>query len=506
MLARPPRTLHLRHYFRLSNLISPSNSRTMSSITKYNAIVIGSGQAGTPLAVAFAKAGQKTALIERAHIGGCCVNEGCTPTKTLIASGRAAYLARRGQDYGIHTNGALKGPNQIEVDMLKVRQRKRDIVDSFRGGNESRAKGAGVDILMGEASFTDERTIEVKLNDGGVAKVVGEKIFINTGERPAPLKLVGIDKIDRAKILDSTSVQEVDAVPGHLVVIGGGYVGVEFAQLFRRLGADVTILQRGKQLLPREDKEVADSLMDILKEDGLTIHLDTNASSISTSLDGSLSIRVSTAEGEKVIQGTHILSAAGRIPNTEVLNLSAAGITTNPRGYIVSNDFLETSAPNIYVLGDVKGPPAFTHISYDDFRIIRANVLNQSTTSTKLSIKDRLVPYVVYTDPQLGHIGLHEHEARAKYPERKIKTAKMPMSYVARALETDESRGMMKAVIDNETGQILGFTCLGIEGGEVMSIVQTAMMGGVSYEKLRDAVWAHPALAESLNNIWGFLD
>lgn len=480
--------------------------RTMSNQTKYDAIIIGSGQAGTPLAGACAKMGQKTALIERTHIGGCCVNEGCTPTKTMVASGRAAYLARRGQDYGIHTNGTLKGQNEIKVDMLKVRQRKRDIVGSFRGGNENQTKDAGVDILMGEARFVDERTIKVKMDDGSEKTVMGEKIFINTGARPVPPKLKGLEKIDLTKVLDSTSVQELDVVPGHLVVIGGGYVGIEFAQLFRRLGAEVTILQRGKQLLQREDKEVADALMEILKEDGLTIHLESSASSISTSSTGSFDLKVQTKDDEKVINGTHILFAAGRIPNTEALDLPAAGITTDARGYIVSNDLLETSAKNIYVLGDVKGPPAFTHISYDDFRIIRTNVLNSSATSTKLSIKDRLVPYVVYTDPQLGHVGLHEHEARAKYPKRKIKTAKMPMSYVARALETDESRGMMKAVIDEESGQILGFTCLGIEGGEIMSIVQMAMVGRVSYEKLRDAVWAHPALAESLNNIWGFLE
>ncbi|OBT97874.2 hypothetical protein VE01_03938 [Pseudogymnoascus verrucosus] len=480
--------------------------RTMSNITKYDAIIIGSGQAGTPLAGAFAKTGQKTALIERTHIGGCCINEGCTPTKTMVASGRSAYLARRGQDYGIHTNGTLKRPNEIKVDMLKVRQRKRDIVDSFRQGSENRTKDAGVDIVIGEAKFVDERTIEVKMGDGSEKRVMGEKIFINTGARPVPPKLKGLENIDPTKVLDSTSVQELDVVPAHLVVIGGGYVGVEFAQLFRRLGAKVTILQRGEQLLQREDKEVADALLEILKEDGLTINLYSSASSISTSSTGSFDLNVQTEDGEKAINGTHILFAAGRIPNTDALNLPAAGITTNARGYIVSNDFLETSAKNIYVLGDVKGPPAFTHVSYDDFRVIKANVLNSSGTSTKLSIKDRLVPYVVYTDPQLGHIGLHEHEARAKYPERKIKTAKMPMSYVARALETDESRGMMKAVVDGESGQILGFTCLGIEGGEIMSIVQMAMIGNVSYEKLRDAVWAHPALAESLNNIWGFLE
>lgn len=478
----------------------------MSNKANYNAIIIGSGQAGTPLAVAFAKSGQRTALIERTHVGGCCINEGCTPTKTMIASGRAAYLAKRGQDYGISTSGALKGQNEVKVNMLKVRQRKRDIVDSFRGGSEKRARDAGVDVIMGEASFIDAKTMKVKMTDGSEKTVVGEKIFINTGERPVPPKLAGVDKIDQTKVLDSTSIQELDVVPGHLVVIGGGYVGVEFAQLFRRLNAQVTIVQRGGQLLPREDKEVADTLMEILKEDGITVHLSSSPTSISATSKESFDLKVSTTNGEKTINGTHILFAAGRMPNTEALNLPAASITTNSKGYIVSNDFLETSVENVYVLGDVKGPPAFTHISYDDFRVIKANILNSSKSSTKLSIKDRLVPYVVYTDPQLGHIGLHEHEARAKYPQKKIKTAKMPMSYVARALETDETRGMMKAVVDDESGHILGFTCLGMEGGEVMSIVQTAMMGGVSYEKLRDAVWAHPSLAESLNNIWGSLE
>jgi pyruvate/2-oxoglutarate dehydrogenase complex dihydrolipoamide dehydrogenase (E3) component len=506
MLTLLPRLRFHASHFKHKSLTSPKFIRTMSTPTKYDAIIIGSGQAGTPLAGAFAKAGQKTALIERTHIGGCCVNEGCSPTKTMVASGRAAYLARRGPDYGVYTNGAVQGQNEIKVDMLKVRQRKRDIVDSFRGGNENRTKDAGVDILMGEARFVDEKTINITTDDGS-RKITGEKIFINTGERPVPPKLEGLEKINPTRVLDSTSVQELDVVPGHLVVIGGGYVGAEFAQLFRRLGAEVTIIQRGQQLLQREDKEVADTLMEILREDGLKIHLNSSASSITTSSTGSFDLKIKSKDGEeRVINGTHILFAAGRIPNTEALNLPAAGVATNAKGYIVSNDFLETTTPNIFVLGDVKGPPAFTHISYDDFRIIKGNVLNPSASSIKLSIKDRLVPYVVYTDPQLGHIGLHEHEARANYPERKIKTAKMPMAYVARALETDESRGMMKAVIDEETGHILGFTCLGIEGGEVMSVVQMAMIGGVRYEKLRDAVWSHPSLAESLNNIWGFLE
>jgi pyruvate/2-oxoglutarate dehydrogenase complex dihydrolipoamide dehydrogenase (E3) component len=493
-----------------------------STPTPYDALIIGSGQAGTPLAGAFAKAGQKTALIEKVHIGGCCVNEGCTPTKTMIASGRVAHLMRRGQDYGISGSFEAKTEgfsstsygNSVFVNMLKVRERKREIVKSFRGGNESRTQSAGVDVLMGDASFVDAKTVKIAMNDGTEKIVKGEKIFINVGERPAPPKLEGIERvvsIATSRVLDSTSIQEIDEIPEHLVVVGGGYVGVEFAQLFRRFGSKVTIIQRGKQLLPREDPEVAESLLKILEGDGLEVKLETVAERILPIYNEGFELFIRTKGGaEEVITGTYILFAAGRIPNTDTLNLEAAGIKTNARGHIESNEFLETSAEGVYAMGDVRGPPAFTHISYDDFRIIKANLISSPHTQgkeiSKLSTKNRLVPYVVYTDPQLGHIGLHEHEARTLFPSRSIKIAKMPMNYVARALETDESRGMMKAVVDGETGEILGFTCLGIEGGELMAVVQVAIMGGVTWERLRDAVWAHPSLAESLNNLWGFLE
>ena len=475
----------------------------MATSSQYEVIIIGSGQSGTPLAAAFAKAGQRTALIERKNIGGSCINEGCTPTKTLIASGRIAYLVRRGPDYGIHTGEHEANVNAAAVDMLKVRQRKRNIVASFRGSSETKIEDAGVDLLRGEATFVDEKTLEYKDSGGNVRTVQGQKIFINVGERPTPPLLEGISSVDENRVLDSTSIQELDEVPGHLVVIGGGYVGVEFAQLFRRLGAQVTIIQHGTQLLPREDKEIAHLLQDIFREDGLTVHLNSDTVRIAPSPSG-FTLYFHSNNCDQTVEGTHILFATGRIPNTDRLKPEAAGIDTDKKGYIITNEYLETSSPSTFAIGDVKGPPAFTHISYDDFRILRSNML--SSPPTRLSIKDRIVPYVVFTDPQLAHVGLHEKEARVKFPNKKIQTAKMPMAYVARALETDESRGMMKAVVDGDTGLILGFSCLGIEGGEIMSSVQIAMVGNVPYQKLRDAVLAHPTLAESLNNIWGSLE
>ncbi|PWY83568.1 FAD-dependent pyridine nucleotide-disulfide oxidoreductase [Aspergillus heteromorphus CBS 117.55] len=457
----------------------------MSTTTKYGAIIIGSGQGGTPLARALAEAGYNTALIEREHIGGCCVNDGCTPTKTMIASGRVAHLSRLGPEYGVHMAGPSKSVrrNEVTIDMTKVRQRKRDI-----------------------ASFVGERTLNVVMGDGSQRVVSGETIVINTGCRPVVPPLKGLEKVDRPRILDSTSIMELGEVPEHLVVVGGGYIGVEFGQLFRRLGARVTIVHRGGQLLPREDKELADALLDIFREDHIAVHLETTPTGVSSGAKGSFDVSIRDKYGEAVLKdASHILFAAGRVPNTERLNAAVAGVKTDAKRYVVTNEFLETSAPGIYAIGDIRGPPAFTHISYDDFRVLRSALLPSPQTASKLSVKDRLVAYVAYTDPQFAHVGLHEHEAREKFPDRTILTAQMPMTYVARALETAETRGAMKAVVDGDTGHILGFSCLGAEGGELMSVVQVAMIGNLHYQKLQDAVLAHPTFAESLNNLWGSL-
>jgi pyruvate/2-oxoglutarate dehydrogenase complex dihydrolipoamide dehydrogenase (E3) component len=453
----------------------------------HDAIIIGAGQSGGPLAGALAKAGRKTALVERKHVGGTCINEGCTPTKTMVASARVAYLARRGADYGIRT-----GP--ISVDMVRVRQRKRDIVASFRGGSERGLATAGVDLIRGEAAFTGPHSIEVRLNEGGSRMLEAPIIVVDTGARPARPALDGLESVPA---LDSTSIMELDAVPEHLLVLGGGYIGLEFGQMFRRFGSRVTIVQRDKQLLPREDADVAEALTQILREDGVDVLLSTQAVRVSGQ-GGGIGLVVRSADGERTLAGSHLLVAVGRVPNTDRLNPAAAGIATDARGFVRANERLETNVPGVYVTGDVNGGPAFTHISYDDYRVLRTNLLQGGrTTTTK-----RLVPYTVFVDPQLARVGLSEEDARRQGLD--VRVARMPMSHVARALEVDESRGLMKAVVGRDD-QILGFTVLGIEGGELMAAVELAMMGRLPYTALRDAIFAHPTLAESLNNLFASL-
>jgi pyruvate/2-oxoglutarate dehydrogenase complex dihydrolipoamide dehydrogenase (E3) component len=458
----------------------------------YGSIVIGSGQAAVPLAMALAKAGSKIALIEQTHVGGTCINEGCTPTKTMVASARVAYLSRRSADYGVVADVKEK------VDMSVVQRRRRDIVASFRSGSEARVKKTeGLDLLMGRARFTGDKQVEVDMNDGGKISLTAENIFINVGARPSQLQVSGIETIP---VLNSTTIMELEVIPDHLLIIGGGYIGLEFGQMFHRYGSKVTIVHRGAHLLSREDDDVADAIADILRQDGIEILLQTTPTNVKKAADGSLLLTVHGSEGERVLTGSHLLAAAGRTPNTDLLNLQATRIQLDDRGYVKTNDRLQTSVPGIYALGDVKGGPAFTHISYDDFRIIKTNLLDNGSASTR----DRQVPYTVFIDPQLGRVGLTETEARKR--GLKIRVASMPMTYVARALEVDESRGFMKVVVDAEHGQILGCAVLGLEGGEMMATIQVAMMGKLPYQTLRDATFAHPTLAESFNNMFGMLD
>jgi len=450
-------------------------------------LIIGSGQAGNPLATTFAGAGKQTVLVERDHLGGTCVNVGCTPTKTMIASGRVAWLARRAAEYGVETG-------DISVDMRVVRQRKRDIVKEWRSGPESRLLGKdNPRTIFGEARFVGSHEVVVALNDGGEERISAKTIVINAGERPRPLDVPGADDVE---ILDSTSIMELDVVPEHLILVGGGYIGLEFGQLFRRLGADVTIVHRGSHLLSREDEDIADAVQEILTEDGIEVLLNASAAAISGK-DGQLTLEV-TQDGEKrEVTGSHVLAAAGRMPNTDTLVLDAAGIETDKRGYIPTSDTLETNVPGVYAVGDVRPGPKFTHISYDDYRILKANLIDGG----KRSVNDRMQPYTVFTDPQLGRIGMTEQQAIED--GRNVRIASMPMSSVARAIETNEPRGMMKAVVDAENERILGAAILGMEGGEIASMLQIAMMGNLPYTALRDGVFPHPGLAEAFNNLFG---
>ena len=458
----------------------------MNAPHEYQAIVIGSGQGGNPLCAALAGAGLRTALIERQHVGGTCINEGCTPTKTMVASARVAYLARRGADYGVHAGN-------LRIDMERVRLRKRDIVNSFRNGSQSRLeKTANLDLIFGEARFTGKKSLAVRLNDGGERELTGEKIFINAGARPSVPPIEGLKEVP---FLNSTSIMELDAVPEHLVVLGGGYVGLEFGQMFRRFGSRVTIIQSGPQLLSGEDADVAGEVASILTQDGIDVLLNTNAERVQKEA-AQIQVSMRTGDETRTVQGSHLLVAIGRTPNTDSLNVPAAGIATDKRGFIRVNAKLETNVEGVFALGDIKGGPAFTHISYDDFRILRTNLIEHGDASTK----GRMVPYTLFIDPQLGRIGFTEAEARAK--KAKIRVAKMPMNYVARALEIDETRGFLKVIVDDRSGKILGAAILGIEGGEVMSMLQLAMMGKLKYSRLRDGTFAHPTLAESLNNLF----
>lgn len=464
----------------------------MTRGTHYDLAVVGAGQGGGPLAGAFARAGKRVALIERLHVGGTCINEGCTPTKTMIASARVAHVTRRSAHYGVYAG-------DVRIDLRRVRERKEEIVSSFRQGSERALERAGVELIRGRARFVGERGIEVASSEQR-RELTADVVVIDTGLRPA---IPRIDGLDRIPYLTSTSIMELSAVPEHLIVIGGGYVGLEFAQMFRRFGSSVTVLQRQDQLLPHEDADIADEIKTMLTDDGIEILLGVEG----TSVDGGSSLRLayqardrSSGRAPGSVTGSHLLVAAGRVPNTHDLQLPAAGVETDARGFIRVNERLETTASGVFAIGDVNGGPAFTHVSYDDFRILRTNLIGGGGATTT----GRLLPYTVFLDPQLGRIGMTERQASVA--GKRIKIAKLPMTSVARALEVDETRGFMKAIVDAGSGRILGAAVLGIEGGEIAGLLQIAMMGNLHYGVLRDAVFSHPTLAESLNNLFAAMD
>jgi pyruvate/2-oxoglutarate dehydrogenase complex dihydrolipoamide dehydrogenase (E3) component len=460
-----------------------------SATEHYDAIVIGSGQGGGPLSTALVAAGKRTAMVEREYIGGTCINTGCSPTKTMVASARVAYLARRGPEYGVEIQGET-------IDQRAVRQRKRDLVASFEAGSRRAIESGGVDIIMGEARFTGTKSIEIRLCEGGTRDLHADLFVIDTGSRPADPPLPGLDSVPH---FNSTTLMEVDEVPEHLLILGGGYIAVEFGQMFRRFGSRVTMVERGAQLLAREDPDIAEALRAIFEEDGIDVVLNSTVDAVASDDDGTVRLNVKSGDEQRSLVGSHLLVATGRTPNTEVLSLPAAGVEVTDRGVIKVNSRLETSAAGIYALGEVAGSPAFTHISYDDFRILRTNLIEGGSRTTE----GRMLPYTVFTDPQLGRIGLTEREAKKEYSN--VRVATMPMANVARALEMGESRGTIKAVVNADTELILGAAVLGIEGGEIMAMFQLAMLGEIRYPVLLDAIFAHPTLAELLNNVFSGL-
>jgi pyruvate/2-oxoglutarate dehydrogenase complex dihydrolipoamide dehydrogenase (E3) component len=456
----------------------------------YDAIVIGSGQAGTPLSKKLAESGLKTALIEKRWIGGTCVNDGCSPTKAMISSAKAAWSVAHNKKLGVVSE-------KTTIDFKTIIKRKNDIVLSMRGNVEKSINNtSNLDLYYGTASFSGEKEVTIALNDGKTLVLSADQIFINTGLQPRVPEIEGIEDVD---YLTSTSIMELTEIPEHLLVLGSGYIGLEFGQMFRRFGSKVTILEASERILKKEDKDIAKEVTSILEEEKIEILVKSKA--VKVEKNGSNIAVTIESKGEKTeIKCSHILVATGRKAQTDALNLKVAGVDTDEKGFIKANDKLETTAKGIYVLGDVKGGPAFTHISFDDYRILAENIIQKG----KATITDRLVPYCMFIDPQLGRVGITEQEARKQGLD--IKVAILKNSSVARSIETGDERGLVKAIVDAKTKKILGAAVLAEQGGEVVTVLQMAMIGGITYDQIRDGVFAHPTYAESLNNLFMTLD
>ncbi|MGV3704636.1 MAG: mercuric reductase [Arcticibacter sp.] len=452
----------------------------------YDAIIIGSGQGGTPLAKKLAKAGWKTALIEKEHAGGTCVNVGCTPTKTMIASAKAIHTIGRAAEWGIEAD-----LRKINIDAII--QRKKDIVDLFRNGAQEGLEATeNLNLVWGKAYFRSADVLEVNLNDGDSLQMKSDRIIISTGTSQ---RIPHIEGIEDSGYLTSTTLMELREIPRHLLIIGGGYIALEFGQMYRRFGSEVTILTTGDQLLDHEDSDVSTEIKRILEEEGIRVFCQAHSKKVEKQ-NGELLLRFDVEGKEQQLSCSHLLVATGRVPNSADLNLESAGIETNEDGYIQVNDYLETSVKGIFAIGDVKGGPEFTHVAYNDHLILLQNLLE----GKRETIADRLLPYCMFTDPQLGRVGMTEKEARQK--GLNIRVACIPMSRVARAIETGDERGLMKAVVDADSGQILGAAILGEEGGEVMSVLQMAMIGKMDHQAIRNMMFAHPLYSESLNNLF----
>jgi pyruvate/2-oxoglutarate dehydrogenase complex dihydrolipoamide dehydrogenase (E3) component len=451
---------------------------------RFDAIVIGAGQAGPALAARLDKEGLKTACIERKLLGGTCVNNGCIPTKTLVASARAIQVARRGAEYGFATG-------EVRVDMGAVKRRKDGVVQQSSDGLANWIAGMkNVTLLRGHARFTAPRTISV-----GERTLAAEKVFINVGGRAAVPDIPGVQDIP---FLTNTTMMEVDFVPGHLVIVGGSYIGLEFAQMYRRFGSQVTVVEMAPKLLAREDDEIAQEIRAILERDGIVIR--TNAQCMKLQRKGNgVAVGLSCKEGPPIAEGSHLLLAVGRKPNTDDLGLKEAGIETDERGYIKVDDELRTSAEGVWALGDANGRGAFTHTSYNDYEIVASNLFD----GDRRRVSDRIPAYALFIDPPLGRVGMNEAEARKS--GKRVLVGKMPMSRVGRAREAGETQGFMKVLVDADSKELLGASLLGLNADEIVHSLLDIMYAKKPYTTIQRAVHIHPTVTELIPTLLGSL-
>jgi pyruvate/2-oxoglutarate dehydrogenase complex dihydrolipoamide dehydrogenase (E3) component len=456
----------------------------MSQPEQFDVLILGSGTAGKLMAWHMAGLGRLTAVVERTWIGGACPNIACMPSKNEIRSAEVAHLARHAAEFG-----AMTGP--VKVDMAMVRRRKREMVEAQVAKHLQNYKASGAELIMGTGRFLAPKTLEVSLNDGGTRTLAGGQVFLDVGTHAA---IPSVPGLEAAKPLTHIEALELDYLPAHLIVIGGGYAGLELAQAYRRFGSEVTIVESGPQLMGREDFDVSNEMRRILEDEGIQVFVAAELVQVRGKSGEGVSLDVRANSGEQKIEGSDILVAAGRVPNTAGIGLGDVGIELDSRGYIRVNERLETSVPDVWALGECAGSPLFTHISEDDFRIVRDNL-----AGGRRSTRDRLVPYCMFTDPPLAHVGLSEGEAERQGVIARV--ARLPTSAVLRAQATGEKEGLMKALVADSNDRILGFTMIGAEAGEVMAVVEMAMLAGLPYTQVREAVLAHPTMAEGL----GFL-
>ena len=457
----------------------------MPQAEQFEVLVFGSGTGGKLMAWHMAQSGRRTAVVERRWIGGSCPNIACMPTKNEISGARVAYLTRHAAQFGM-----VAGP--VATDMSAVRKRKREMVERQVATHLQKYKASGAELIMGAGRFAGPRALEVTLNDGNTRVISADTVFLNLGTHAA---LPNVSGLDAARPLTHVEALELDHLPSRLLIIGGGYSGLEFAQAFRRFGSDVTIIESGPKILGREDLDVAQEMQRLLSDEGIEIVAGAELLQVRGRSGENVSLVVRTRSGERTIEGSDILVAAGRIPNTSGIGLEQAGVELDDRGYIRVNERLETSAPDVWAMGECAGSPQFTHISEDDFRIVRDNLAGNAR-----STRDRLVPYCMFTDPPLARVGLSEGEAERRGIAARI--VRLPMNAVLRAQATDERQGFMKALVAENDDRILGFAMIGAEAGEVLAAVHTAMLAGLSYARLADAAFAHPTMAEGLSSLF----